>query len=77
MKCYLLLCSDMPEDAEECSSIAAAVRSFQRTAEVLDRYGQRCDATIHFAIDDHRKFAEYPDYVLSLGPRGGIVKERT
>jgi hypothetical protein len=45
--------------------------SFRRTAEDLDRFGQAIEASVHIA-PKRSEIAEYPDYVLSLGPRGGL-----
>lgn len=49
---------------------------FTYTARELARYGQSIEASIHIA-DNRDELDEYPDYVLSLGSRGGLVKERT
>jgi hypothetical protein len=49
--------------------------SFRRTAEDLDRFGQAIEASVHVA-PKRAEIAEYPDYVLSLGPRGGLKVER-
>lgn len=74
MKCFL--CDGALEDAKLYPSIAAAARQFQRDAEELDRFGQRHEASLHFG-GDLETLAEYPDRVLSLGPRGGLRIERT
>lgn len=71
-KCYLLMSGDYPEDATFCRSIAYALGEFEATARELDRYGQKIEASIHFVDAQGEDFAEYPDRVLSLGPRGGL-----
>lgn len=53
----------------------AAIDAYAQTAWELDRYGQRHEATLHRA-PDYDSVAEYPDFVLTLGPRGGIRCER-
>lgn len=70
--CYLREGSDYLEDATRFNSIADAKDSFLSTAKDLDRFGQTHEATIHIAKSKY-EVAEYPDYVLSLGPRGGLV----
>lgn len=74
--CYLREGSDYLEDATRFNTIADAKESFRRAAKDLDRYGQKHEATIHIA-DTMDEVVEYPDYVLSLGKRGGLVCERT
>lgn len=75
MKCFLRSSSDCLEDAKPFVSKASAVRQFQRDAEELDRFGQKHEASIHIA-DHIAQVVEYPDFVLSLGPRGGVKIER-
>lgn len=65
---------DTPERAPY-NSKRAACRAYSFVAEELDRYGQEHTATLHRA-PDFDAVAEYPDYVLTLGPRGGIRCER-
>lgn len=74
MKCFLKFSSD--HDYTECKSIAYAKAEFMAVAKQLDRYGQRIEASIHIAQNSD-EIAEYPDYVLSLGPRGGLKIETT
>jgi hypothetical protein len=75
MKCFLRFEADSLDDAEECSSIAQAVRVFEIAARECDRYGQKLEATVHIA-DSREELAEYPDLLLRLGARGGVVRER-
>lgn len=74
--CFLCFAGDYLEDATKCRSIEYAKGEFLATAKELDRFGQRIEASIHIA-DTRAEIAEYPDYVLSLGPRGGLKVERT
>ena len=82
MICYLRMGDDYLEDATRCPRLGDAKAMFMEAARELDRYGQRIEASIHIA-DLHSKrlgysdLHEYPDYVLSLGPRGGLKCERT
>ena len=69
------MANDYLEDAEKCSSIAGAVRAFEHAARELAGYGQEIEASIHIA-KIRGEVVEYPDYVLSLGPRGGVRKQR-
>jgi hypothetical protein len=48
-----------------------AMAVYEGTARGLYAYGQTHTATMHIA-DSLATVAEYPDFVLSLGPRGGI-----
>ncbi len=52
-----------------------AATAFARTARELWRYGQRVEASLHF-LKYNGTWEEYPDYLLSIGPRGGIKRER-
>lgn len=72
---FLRIDNDYLEDAKAFNTKTGAVAYFRRTAQELAQYGQECSATIHIAPrpDD---VAEYPDFVLSLGSRGGVHIER-
>lgn len=75
MKCFLRMGNDSLDEAVRCPSLKYAKGEFMATALELDRYGQRIDASIHIATDAD-EVVEYPDLVLSLGPRGGLKCER-
>lgn len=75
-KCYICFAGDTLDDASKCRSIEYAKGEFMAVAQELDNYGQRIDASVHIA-NSRSEIAEYPDYVLSLGPRGGLKVERT
>lgn len=53
----------------------AAVAAFAAAARELARYGQTLEASLHYAAT-REELDEYPDYALSIGPRGGIRVER-
>lgn len=74
-RCFLRVGTDTIEEADACPSIEAAVEEFRETAHELARFGQGVEAFIHIARsrDD---IVEYPDFVLSLGSRGGVVVRR-
>ena len=73
--CYLRIGSDYLEDAVRYSSLTSAKDAYFECAHQLDRFGQSIGATIHIA-DRKSELQEYPDYVLALGRRGGLVCER-
>ena len=78
-KVYLRIGGDYLDQAQLCDSIKDARAKFEAVARELDGYGQRIEASLHRYCRDlpgpvHA--AEYPDYVLSLGPRGGVRMER-
>lgn len=76
MKTYLRIDNDTLEEAKRYPSMRAAIDAYAETARELDQYGQRCEASLHFARN-REELQEYPDRVLSLGPRGGIRVDRT
>lgn len=79
-KCYLRIGSDYLDDACLHDSIKDAKETFERAASQLNRFGQRLEASIHLydrRVHDTPHCNDYPDLVLKLGPRGGLVTERT
>lgn len=68
--------SETLDEAKGYQSKWAAVDAFEKTARELDRYGQKIEASLHLQGDGPDEYDEYPDYVLSLGPRGGLRVER-
>lgn len=72
--CYLCFAEAHPRYLP-FESLAQATEFFGREAQDLARFGQRIEATLHIA-PRRSEIAEYPDYVLTLGPRGGIKRER-
>lgn len=75
MAYYLRTGDDSIEDAVRHRTLADAKATFLETARELDRYGQRIEASVHIA-ETESHVQEYPDYVLALGPRGGLKCER-
>lgn len=76
MAYYLRMGSDLLEDATRFATKAAAIAEFRSTNEELDRFGNTpLEASIHLATSK-ADLAEYPDFVLSMGPRGGVKVER-
>lgn len=69
MICYLQLQDDI--DYLRFASKRDALEYFRSVALELDGYGQKIEATLHKGPHP----AEYPDYVLSLGPRRGLKVE--
>lgn len=74
--CFLVFGNEYLDDAKKFHSIAAAKEEYLSVARQLDRYGQRIDGRVHIART-RDEVVEYPDYVLSLGPHGGLKVERT
>jgi len=73
--CVLRFGSDALETADRHHSVASAIAAYRDAATELARYGQEIEATIH--LTPSRGFPdEYPDYLLTLGPRGGLWVER-
>ena len=74
MKTYLSF-HGINSDAARYRSKAAAIRAYERAARELERIGQPLEATLHYA-NSREELNEYPDFVCSLGPRGGLKIER-
>lgn len=72
---FLRLGSDYLEEALVYQTKGAAIRKYQRVAQELERYGQSLEASLHRA-PNRAALNEYPELVLSLGPRGGARVER-
>lgn len=72
---YLVFSTDTLDQAQRHSSKASAIEAFRDCALELDGYGQHIEASLHYA-EKRSEIAEYPDFVLSLGPRGGVKVER-
>jgi hypothetical protein len=68
---FLRIGDDALESARAYQTKTGAIAAYGRVARELWAYGQSIDATVHIAPrpDD---VAECPDFVLSLGPRGGV-----
>ena len=72
---FLRLGSDDLDQARRYRTRAAAVAAYGHAARELAEYGQDLDASVHLA-PTRAELVEYPDLVLSLGPRGGVRVER-
>lgn len=72
---YLRFADDYLADSIRFKSKKTAVEYFANTARELARYGQKIEATLHVG-QSLEEIVEYPDFILSLGPRGGIVCEK-
>ena len=72
---YLRIGADELELARPYRTRAAALAAFGHAARELAQYGQDLGASVHLAAS-RAELAEYPDLVLSLGPRGGVRVER-
>ena len=72
---YLRMGDDDLDQARRYRTRADALSAFGYAARELARYGQDLSASVHLAAS-RDELAEYPDLVLSLGPRGGIRVER-
>jgi hypothetical protein len=72
---YLRIGDDDLGRARSYRTRADALAAFGHVARELARYGQDIGASVHLAAS-RAELAEYPDLVLSLGPRGGIQAER-
>ena len=68
---YLRLGSDDLDQARRYRTRADAVAAYGYAARELAQYGQDLDASVHLAAS-RAELDEYPDLVLSLGPRGGV-----
>ena len=72
---YLRLGSDDLDQARRYRTRADAVAASASAARELAPYGQDLGASVHQAAS-RAALDEYPDLVLSLGPRGGVRVER-
>ncbi|MCA8448871.1 hypothetical protein [Burkholderia vietnamiensis] len=76
MAYFLRMGGDYLDDAVKHTTKADAIAAFRETNEELDRFGNTpLDGSIHIA-DSKSTLDEYPDFVLSMGPRGGVKVER-
>jgi hypothetical protein len=77
-RCYLRVGDDTLEEAKFFRTFGRACDSFKWQADELAQYEQHLTASVHFvARKGDPDLTDYPDRVLSLGPRGGLVIERT
>jgi hypothetical protein len=67
--------TDAPDAGKIYATVGGATRAFEATMRSLERFGQSVEASLHIA-DHDGEFHDYPDYVLTRGPRGGVRKEK-
>lgn len=68
---FLRIDNDTLDEAKPFHTRRGAVAHFRIVASELARYGQKCSATVHRGVT-RIHLDEYPDWVLHLGPRGGV-----
>jgi hypothetical protein len=73
---FLRVGDDSLDEAKRYRTKAIAVWRYQQVAQELAQYGQEISASIHQACT-RDLIDEYPDYVLALGPRGGVQVQST
>ncbi len=75
---YACFDTSNPKDAEEFGSLSAAKRSFESRADFDPYYPcvESPEAWLCKGSAESNLGAEYPDYVLTLGPRGGVQCSR-
>ena len=71
MAYYLCIGVDTLDEACRYATKRDALDTFRDVAEGLARFGQNVQGTIHVAAS-RDALSEDPDWVLSLGPRGGL-----
>ncbi len=71
---FLRIGDDYLDDALCYQTKQAAINKYQRVAQELARYEQNIEAALHRA-SRRDALDEYPDFVLSLGVRGGVRVE--
>jgi len=71
---FLRIDNDTLNDAVPFNTLRGAKARFRVVASELAQYGQECVATIHYARR-RSELNEDPDYMLTLGPRGGVQAE--
>ena len=75
MAYYLCIGVDTLDEACRYATKKDALSTFRDVAEGQARFGRDVQGTIHMA-DRRSEVVEDPDWVLSLGPRGGLRCER-
>lgn len=68
---FLRVGSDDLGDAIAYATKRDACEAFKRVARELGQYDQEIDGAIHYARNKN-ELNEYPDFILSLGTRGGL-----
>lgn len=73
MAYFLAYPRDYASDFEEYPTKKAALAAFRKTGRELARVGQYSEAVLYKA-DTRSEVRDYPDFVLSYGPRGVRVE---
>ena len=73
---FLRIGDDSLDEAKKYSTKETAVWKYKQVAQELAQYGQEISASVHQACT-RNLIDEYPDYVLALGPRGGVQVQKT
>jgi hypothetical protein len=72
----LCFAGDSLDESRTYRTKCAALDAFKETAQELALIGQPIEATVHakthYDWNDNDCVCEYPDFALSLGPRGGV-----
>lgn len=68
---WLRMGDDYLDRAAPYGAKREALAVFQDAAQDVARFGQKLEGSIHLA-PSREELAEYPDFVLTLGPRGGL-----
>lgn len=76
VKCFLVIAGCRGAVFEPFDTIGDAKRDFVDAATQLAGFGQTLRASLHIA-KTVEAVSDYPDYVLSLGPRGALRCDRT
>lgn len=71
--CVLAFAGLSPQLFSVHPSVANAKLEFTDAARELGSFGQTLEAFLYIGVQEP---GDYPDYVLSLGPRGGVVCSR-
>ena len=61
-----------PDDIPEYGSIKTALRAFERFVENQSRYTEASECTGYLYFGHPGACSNYPDRVLTVGPRGGV-----
>ena len=68
---WLMFSGETEDDAVRYRTKREAIADYAGAAQELARYGQTIDGCIYVArMRD--EIVDYPDFTLSLGPRGGV-----
>lgn len=70
---WLRIGTDYLDDAVGYESKRAAIAAYREVVDEFSRFGNMPpDASVHITFSPADDPDEYPDFVLSQGPRGGV-----